>query len=46
VTKRGDDGLGWLVPPLMAAMAPSATSTPASAAFNTEAELMPLVSCV
>jgi len=25
---------GWLVPPLMAAIAPSATSTPASAAFK------------
>ncbi len=38
--------LGWLVVPLMEAMAPSAMSTPASAASRIEAELMPLVSCV
>ena len=37
---------GWLVVPLIEAMAPSATSTPASAAFRIEAALMPLVSCV
>ena len=37
---------GWLVEPLMEAMAPSATSTPASAAFSTDAALMPLVSWV
>ena len=38
--------LGWLVPPLMEATAPSAISTPASLAFSTEAALIPLVSCV
>src|SRR5207244_8254655 len=38
--------LGWLVPPLTAATAASATSAPASAAFRTEAALMPLVSWV
>ena len=38
--------LGWLVPPLMDAIAASATSTPASEAFRTEAAFRPLVSCV
>ena len=38
--------LGWLVPPLMEAIAPSATSTPASEAFSSDAESIPLVSCV
>ena len=37
---------GWLVVPLIEAMAPSATSTPASEAFRIELALMPLVSCV
>ena len=37
---------GWLVVPLIDAIAPSATCTPASAAFSTLAALIPLVSCV
>ena len=37
---------GWLVEPDIEATARSATSTPASAALNTEAAAMPLVSCV
>ncbi len=37
---------GWLVEPDIDATARSATSTPASAALNTEAAAMPLVSCV
>ena len=38
--------LGWLVVPLMEAMAASATCTPASAAFRMEAALRPEVSWV
>ena len=38
--------LGWLVEPLIEAMARSTTSTPASLALSTEAALTPLVSCV
>ena len=37
---------GWLVEPLIEAVARSAMSTPASAALNTLAAEMPLVSCV
>ena len=38
--------LGWLVPPLIEAIAASAMSTPASLAFRTLAAFSPLVSCV
>ena len=37
---------GWLVCPLMLAMAASAAFTPASAAFKIDAAFSPLVSCV
>jgi hypothetical protein len=38
--------LGWLVCPLIEAIAASAAFTPASAAFKIEPALIPLVSCV
>jgi len=46
VAKRFDDGIeiGLAGAALMAPMAPSAMSTPASEALRTEAALMPLVS--